>query len=242
MSKFKKENIISISENFINNLKYYKIKFKDEKDAKSYFPSTISKKDVELCEKLIKNNNIKLLNKKRKSLNDSFDNDFHLFKENKNENSEESDDDSSSSSILAIRYTENLKENLKTKSKELPKNKTKEINNSKNNSKNNSNNVSQEFSNNISKQFSKNISKENPKQNDFKSRKPDLLHDVPLRVVNVGKRNGDRDLYCEVEWENGENNEKMENTIVSTKHIKQFYPHLLIDYYESKIIFAQEID
>ena len=207
MSKFKKENIISISENFINNLKYYKIKFKDEKDAKSYFPSTISKKDVELCEKLIKNNNIKLLNKKRKSLNDSFDNDFHLFKENKNENSKESDDDSSSS-ILAIRYTENLKENLKTKSKELPKN----------------------------------ISKENPKQNDFKSRKPDLLHDVPLRVVNVGKRNGDPDLYCEVEWENGENNEKMENTIVSTKHIKQFYPHLLIDYYESKIIFAQEID
>ena len=63
MSKFKKENIISISENFINNLKYYKIKFKDEKDAKSYFPSTISKKDVELCEKLIKNNNIKLLKK-----------------------------------------------------------------------------------------------------------------------------------------------------------------------------------
>ena len=66
--------------------------------------------------------------------------------------------------------------------------------------------------------------------------------DEPLKIVNVGKLSkNDKNLYCEIKWKASKNGIQKNNTIIKTSEFLVFYPKLLINYYESKIIFEQEI-
>ena len=83
--------------------------------------------------------------------------------------------------------------------------------------------------------------KENENFTEIKYEKGNLENDEPLKIVNVGRINkNDKSLYCEVEWKISEKGIQKDNTLIKTKDFLIYYPKLLIDYYESKIIFMQE--
>ena len=72
--------------------------------------------------------------------------------------------------------------------------------------------------------------------------KGELGVDEPLEIVNVGRMNRtDKTLYCEIKWKMSKNGIQKDNTIIKTSDFLLFYPKLLINYYESKIIFMQEL-
>lgn len=65
--------------------------------------------------------------------------------------------------------------------------------------------------------------------------------DVPLRVVSAKQhKNNPLDLICTVEWEKREDGKKPANSEVKNSVLKEKYPIVLIDYYESKIKFASK--
>ena len=66
-----------------------------------------------------------------------------------------------------------------------------------------------------------------------------LLEDEPLRILNVGYKDiNDKTLYSLVEWKQ-QPNIRILDSIIENKKIKQTCPELLIDYYESKIVFLE---
>ena len=85
-----------------------------------------------------------------------------------------------------------------------------------------------------------------PKNSNYKKFKEDiipyeregvLLTDKPLKILNVGYKNRtDKTLYCLVEWEQQQNINILES-IVECDKIKKQYPLLLLEFYESKLIF-----
>ena len=71
--------------------------------------------------------------------------------------------------------------------------------------------------------------------------KGNLKKDVPEEIINVGKINKfDKELYCEIKWKKGKDGIRKKNTIVKTNEIKELYPKMLIEFYESKIIFLKD--
>ena len=65
--------------------------------------------------------------------------------------------------------------------------------------------------------------------------------DVPLRVVS-GKqhKNNPLDLICTVEWKKRDDGKKPADSEVKNSVLKEKYPSVLIEFYESKIRFANK--
>ena len=61
--------------------------------------------------------------------------------------------------------------------------------------------------------------------------------------MNVGKKNkNDKKLYYLVKWKQTNDKIRILDSIIETNKINKKNPELLIDYYESKIIFLDEIN
>jgi len=70
-----------------------------------------------------------------------------------------------------------------------------------------------------------------------------LLDDVPVKILNVGTKNrNDTNLFCLVRWKQTNKDIRISDSIIDIKKIKKACPELLIDFYESKIIFSQYLD
>ena len=107
-----------------------------------------------------------------------------------------------------------------------------------NNSSNNTNSLK-----NIMEKYNKenkNSSNKNEKKTKCYERKGDLLVDSPLKILNVGKFKNDNSLHCLVKWKQS-NGIRILDSLVEAKKMKTTNPKLLIDYYESKIIFLDDL-
>jgi len=70
-----------------------------------------------------------------------------------------------------------------------------------------------------------------------------LLDDVPVKILNVGTKNrNDTNLFCLVRWKQTNKDIRISDSIIDINKIKKACPELLIDFYESKIIFSQYLD
>ena len=83
--------------------------------------------------------------------------------------------------------------------------------------------------------------------NDFsmssKFERDGTLLDSPLKILNVGTKNmDDKNLFCLVRWKQTNKDIRILDSIIDIEKIKKAYPDLLIDFYESKIIFSQYLD
>ena len=68
-------------------------------------------------------------------------------------------------------------------------------------------------------------------------REGSLLQDIPINVINVGYKNrSEKKLYCLVKWRQKENI-RILDSIVECEKMKKEYPLLLLDFYESKLVF-----
>jgi hypothetical protein len=61
----------------------------------------------------------------------------------------------------------------------------------------------------------------------------DLEYDIPQKITHA--RMSGSEVMCQVEWKKRYDNSKPKQSYVSNKILKQQYPKLLLDYYESKI-------
>ena len=69
-----------------------------------------------------------------------------------------------------------------------------------------------------------------------------FLSDSPSKILNVGTKNrNDKNLYGLVRWKQNKDI-KILDSVIDIKIIKKACPDLLIDFYESKIIFNQYLD
>ena len=124
---------------------------------------------------------------------------------------------------------------------------------------------SQNFGNKFNKKYKEHYNKENKKihhkqnsfdynfddnndMNDFSmsskfEREGILLDDIPLKILNVGTKNkNDKNLFCLVRWKQSNKDIRILDSIIDINKIKKACPGLLIDFYESKIIFSQDLD
>ena len=68
-------------------------------------------------------------------------------------------------------------------------------------------------------------------------REGSLLQDIPISVINVGYKNrSEKKLYCLVKWRQKENI-RILDSIVECEKMRKEYPLLLLDFYESKLVF-----
>ena len=197
---------------------FYIIQIKDTNLAKRISREELIKKNRELVEQYEKNHSNPFLKKKRKIP------DFA----NKNTN-----EDISSEETQRIHRNSKIKKEKKLSHK--PNRKIESI----------QKNIIEQ---NKMKSYSMSNIKERiiPKNNNYRKFKEDiipyeregvLLTDKPLKILNVGYKNRtDKTLYCLVEWEQQQNINILES-IVECDKIKKQYPLLLLEFYESKLIF-----
>ena len=107
------------------------------------------------------------------------------------------------------------------------------------------------FSNNYKKSKKKDKKNEQNKENKSENKKNGiktkiyeregcLAQDKPLKILNVGYKNRiDHNLFSFVRWKQ-HGNIKLLDSIVENKKIRKEYPELLIDYYESRMVFLDE--
>ena len=252
MSKNKENNIEEVlSKIVLNDDLHYLIKFKGEKKHKLVEKNRLTKSEIKLCENI-------LLNKKRKISDDIFSEKSKSIKKIKKGNIKRKDDLEKSKSSKKQKKTNNKKDddesynnltissfsNIKTKSKKYKK----EYNKENNNRYNNKNSSSEDDSDNISENKRKNekiSDSENKNESEMKQtklfeRQGILLEDTPKEILNVGYKNrNDKTLYSLVKWEQYKNI-KILDSIVENKKIRQAFPQLLIDFYESRIMFLDE--
>ena len=188
------------------------------------------------------------LMKKNKKLIDEYENknkDKNSLIKKKRKRSDSNDDDNYKD--LSSEETQRIHRNKKIKKEKEIKNKSKEIISNikrkdnilikKNDeSRNNKIEKMKEKNNNMNKlEFEKEF-KEDNKQ----FREGVLLCDNPKKIVNVGLKNrSDKTLYCMVEWEQ---NPKIEilDSIVDYERVKENYPQLLLEFFESKLVFLYD--
>lgn len=200
---------------------YYMVKIKDSKIPIRISRDELIKKDRELVEKYEKNSSIPFINKKRK-LQDKNDENY-------------SQDNSSEETKHIHRYNKIIQE------KNFYDKQNKKINNNREYIiKNNNNEIKSTSMNNINKDRiiqNNNCFKKYNGNNKLFEREGVLSIDIPSKIINVGYRNrSERKLYCIVEWEQKENI-KILDSIVECEKIREKYPYLLLDFYESKLIF-----
>ena len=197
---------------------YYMIKYKDSKIPIRYSRDELIKIDRKLVEKYEKNCSIPFINKKRK------------LPENNDEN--DSQDNSSEETKHIHRYNKiNHEENFfGIQNKKLNINQSYIIQN---------NNINKEVSNmnNIKENINNNKNLKNYIRSNKLQREGYLSNDIPLKIINVGYKNrSERKLYCLVEWKQQENI-RILDSVVECEKIREKYPYLLLDFYESKLIF-----
>ena len=250
MSKNKENNIEEVlSKIVLNDDLHYLIKFKGEKKHKLVEKNRLTKSEIKLCENI-------LLNKKRKISDDIFSEKSKSIKKIKKGNIKRKDDLEKSKSPKKYKKRDNKKGDNESNNNSslssfsiLKRNQKIKKQNKENNNKYSNKNISSDSDNsNISENKSKseNISEsENESESEIKKtqkyeREGVLLEDKPQKILNVGHKNrNDKTLYSLVRWKQSKNI-KILDSIVENKKIRQIYPQLLIDFYESKIIFLEE--
>jgi len=197
---------------------YYMIKYKDSKIPIRYSRDELIKINRELVEKCEKNSSIHFINKKR-----------NMSEKNDENNSQ---DNSSEETKHIHRYNKiNREQNffgIQNKKLNINQKYIKQ-----------NNNINKEVSN--MNNIKENIRNNNDLINFIRSKKLQregyLSNDIPLKIINVGYKNrSERKLYCLVEWKQQENI-RILDSIVECEKIKEKYPYLLLDFYESKLIF-----
>ena len=207
-----------------NNIVYYLVKIKD-----SYLLKKISREE---------------LMKKNKKLIDEYEGgkkDINTFinkkRKNTDSNKDSSDNDLSSEETQRMHFNNKNKNEKKIESKLKSKLKKELIiDNKKNNS---FNNIKEKVVNNKENI----INKKNYKEDYLKlyEREGTLLVDKPKKILNVGYKNrSEKKLYCLVEWEQNEEYIRIIDSIIECDRIKKEYPYLLLDFYESKLVFLDE--
>lgn len=112
----------------------------------------------------------------------------------------------------------------------------------KNKKRNNRSKRNKSVKKSLGKKENTNEGKNMDKEEDDKEIKGKLGKDEPAGIVNVGiLTRGDKDFYCEVKWKKGKNGKQKENSYFKTQVFGKLYPEMLIKYYESNIVFAQEV-
>ena len=175
------------------------------------FPTLVEEDNLTKSEKeACKKFDESMLNKKRKKSDNQ-------FSESSNQEIKKvfDNDDNSNSSIKSSVFSESNKKEKK-KINKIEKNKE---------NKNKNENQKKSKNNGIKKLY---------------EREGSLIQDIPIKILNVGLKNRDEtNLYSLVRWKQPENI-KLLDSVVENDRIKKEYPNLLIDYYESRIIFLDE--
>ena len=207
-----------------NDNVYYLIKRSDSKICRKISRDELMKVNKILCEKYeAKHRNIDInsfINKKRKKSDSSDDNNLK---------------DISSEETQRIHRTNKIKANKKIEYKQKirpnPVQKKDFLINDKNKENKNKNIKENLFPKNNIKIYKEDINK---------FREGTLLTDFPKKIVNVGYKNrSEKKLYCLVEWEQKKDIEILDS-IVESEKMKEQYPKLLVDFYESKLCFLYD--
>ena len=229
MSKNKIRNIEEVTAKIeLNDNLHYLIKFEGEKNHRLIEENKLTKLEKKICENI-------LLNRKRKNSDDiGMKNSKSPKKYQKRNNKREDNESYNNSSSSSF-------SNIKVKQKKI-KTQNKENNNIYSNKNLSSGNDSDSISENKSK--SENIIESESQSKKEKTKKYErqgvLLEDTPKEILNVGYKNkNDKTLYSLVRWKQSKNIQILDS-IVENKKIRQIYPQLLIDFYESKIIFLED--
>ena len=197
---------------------YYMIKYKDSKIPIRYSRDELIKINRELVEKYEKKLTIHFINKK------------HKLPEKNDENNSQ---DNSSEETKYIHRNNKINQEQNFFGVQ-----NKKVNiNLKYIKRNNDINKEVSNMNNIKEVNRNNNNLINVIKNKKLQREGYLSNDVPLKIINVGYKNrSERKLYCLVEWKQKENI-KILDSIVECEKIREKYPYLLLDFYESKLIF-----
>lgn len=71
--------------------------------------------------------------------------------------------------------------------------------------------------------------------------KGDINKDIPLKITKVLQNNEDpKSLFIEIEWKKRNNGIKPGNSTYTNKKIREKFPYLLLDYYETAILLNQK--
>jgi len=241
MSKNKSKNIEDIITSIkINDKLNYLIKYKGIKT-----PIFVEEDQLSTYEKNLYQ---ALLNRKRKN-SDSLSENMNIKNEeeendddndNNDDNDDNDDEDNHNLSITSSYHSIPKKETKKKKNKNEIKNvkRNKKENNKENKDRNKINEIFN--GKNKMKYYSEKSENKNEIKKNKKFERPGvLLEDEPLRILNVGYKDiNDKTLYSLVEWKQ-QPNIRILDSIIENKKIKQTCPELLIDYYESKIVFLE---
>jgi len=241
MSKNKSKNIEDIITSIkINDKLNYLIKYKGIKT-----PIFVEEDQLSTYEKNLYQ---ALLNRKRKN-SDSLLENMNIKNEeaendddndNNDDNDDNDDEDNHNLSITSSYHSIPKKETKKKKNKNEIKNvkRNKKENNKENKDRNKINEIFN--GKNKMKYYSEKSENKNEIKKNKKFERPGvLLEDEPLRIINVGYKDiNDKTLYSLVEWKQ-QPNIRILDSIIENKKIKQTCPELLIDYYESKIVFLE---
>ena len=233
MSKGKNNNIEEIITKITLNDKInYLIKYKDEKYHKLVEEDNLSTLEKKYCENYY-------LNKKRRENNLSEKTKSSKFTNKIKKDKDDDDDDDENNNNLSNSSYYSLSNKKETKKKKN-NNKIKKEENKENKDKNKNKNKDKD------KEIFKERNKINKSENKYEiktkifEREGILLEDKPMEIINVGYKNrNDKNLYSLVKWKQNDSIRILDSIIENTK-IRKVCPELLIDFYESKILFLDD--
>ena len=221
----------------INDKIHYLIKYKDSTMAQLIEENELSESTKEICKNY-------LLKRKRKKSeeNGNINKDSSKSKSKNNKkkiiNKKDNKDEDSSNNFSLFSMSDLKIKKVKEKRKE--KEKIKQLIKKGNNKENHNENKINYFSDSNSDDKSESIGKKDLITKKEYEREGVLLTDSPEKIINVGHKNqNDKNLYSLVRWKQ-QKNIKILDSIVENKVIGKVYPQLLINFYESKLIFLDE--
>ena len=234
MSKDKNNNIEEIITKITLNDKInYLIKYKDEKYHKLVEEDNLSTLEKKYCENYYLNKKRRENNLSEKTKSSKFTNKIKKDKDDDDDDDDENNNNLSNSSYFSL---SNKKETKKKKNN----NKIKKEENKENKDKNKNKNKDKD------KEIFKERNKINKSENKYEiktkifEREGILLEDKPMEIINVGYKNrNDKNLYSLVKWKQNDSIRILDSIIENTK-IRKVCPELLIDFYESKILFLDD--
>ena len=221
----------------INDKIHYLIKYKDSTMAQLIEETEFSESRKEFCENY-------LLNRKREKSeeNGNINKDSSKPKSKSNKKKiikkKDSKDEDSSNNLSLFSMSDLKIKNVKEKRKE--KEKVKQLIKKGNNKENYNENKINYFSDSNSDYKSESKSKKDMITKKEYEREGVLLTDSPEKIINVGHKNqNDKKLYSLVRWKQ-QKNIKILDSIVENKAIRKHYPQLLINFYESRLMFLDD--
>ena len=236
MYKNKENNIEGvITKIILNDTLHYLIKYRGIKLPQLLEENKLTQNEKNICEK-------SLLNQKRKK-SDSDKSDIGISKSSIN-NKQKIDKNNKKKNIMNDSYYSFSFSNPKTKYTKNKKEKiVKEYCGQEKSYKNKKNNIMKEKIKDNEKKSDKNretITKNEAKNKTVSERDGVLFKDTPMKIINVGYRNKEnKTLYSLVRWKQSGSARILDSIVENTK-IRKECPDLLIDYYESKIIFLED--